>query len=128
MPEPSDGAGMDRVQTARGYYRALDEGTYDELTTLLAPGFVHDRPDKTIEGREAFVQFMREGRPLTGTTHEILGVYVETEPGDGRPFEDGDVVGRGRLLDNGDQQVFQFVDIFSFDGGVVSRIKTYTDR
>ena len=128
MPEPPDGAGMDRVQTARAYYRTLDEGAYDELTTLLAPGFVHDRPDKTIEGRDEFVQFMREGRPLTGTTHEILGVYVEADSDSGRLSEDSEVVGRGRLLDSRGQQVFQFVDVFSFDDGAICGIKTYTDR
>ena len=128
MPEPPNGPGMDRVQTARTYYRTLDEGAYDELTTLLAPGFAHDRPDRTIEGCEAFVRFMREGRPLTGTTHEVLGVYVEVEPDDGCPSEDGEVVGRGRLLNNAGEQIFQFVDVFSFDDGAISGIKTYTDR
>ena len=119
---------MDRVQTARAYYRTLDEDAYDELTTLLALEFVHDRPDRTIEGREAFVQFMREGRPLTGTTHEVLGVYVEAESDGGRAFENGDIVGRGRLVDSEGQQVFQFVDVFSFEDDVISGIKTYTDR
>ena len=43
---------MDGPDAAREYYRAIDEGDYAALSDLIADGFVHGRPDRTIEGRE----------------------------------------------------------------------------
>lgn len=105
---------------AREYYRALDSGSYDDLAVLLAPEFTHYRPDRTIEGREAFVEFMREERPMTDTTHEVLSVL---ESG-------GDVAVRGRLLDGDGEEVFGFVDVHEFatgrKGKRIAAIHTYT--
>ncbi|WP_276273743.1 nuclear transport factor 2 family protein [Haloarcula litorea] len=109
----SDG---DRAATARAYYRALDGGDYDRLRGLLAESFVHDRPDRTIEGRERFVRFMREGRPRTDTTHPIDGVFRR----------DDAVAVRGRLLDADGDPIVRFVDVFTFADGRVDRIETYT--
>ncbi|QIO21487.1 nuclear transport factor 2 family protein [Haloarcula sp. JP-L23] len=103
---------------ARAYYRALDEGDYDLLTRLLAPEFVHDRPDRTIEGRERFVQFMREERPQTDTTHPIDGVF--------RQADGSGVAVRGRLLDADRDPIARFVDVFQFAEGHIERIETYT--
>ncbi|MBX0322673.1 nuclear transport factor 2 family protein [Halomicroarcula sp. F13] len=103
---------------ARAYYLALDEGDYDLLTRLLAPEFVHDRPDRTIEGRERFVRFMREERPQTDTSHPIDGLFR-------RPDGDGVAV-RGRLLDADGDPIARFVDVFQFDDGRIERIETYT--
>lgn len=106
--------------TAREYYRALDAHAYDDLSELLAPDFTHYRPDRVIESREAFVEFMREKRPMKDTSHEILGVYTT---------EEGTAV-RGRLLGSEDEALFGFVDCFEFVGGEGSRaitaIYTYT--
>jgi ketosteroid isomerase-like protein len=103
---------------ARAYYRALDEGDYDLLADLLAPDFVHDRPDMTLDGRERFVHFMREERPMTDTSHPIDGVYTE-ESG-------SDVVVRGRLLDADGDTLARFADVFSVEDGDITRIETYT--
>ena len=46
---------MNGPDAAREYYRAIDEGDYAALSDLIADGFVHGRPDRTIEGREAFI-------------------------------------------------------------------------
>lgn len=108
---------MDAVETARAYYRAIDGGAYDDLAALLAPGFVHDRPDRTIDGREAFVRFMRDGRPRTDTVHEIDEVYR------GR---DGVAV-RGRMVREGERR-FGFIDVFAVEDGHIARITTYADR
>lgn len=109
-----------RADIVRSFYRAIDEKRYDDLTDLLAPEFMHQRPDRALGGREAFVEFMREKRPLTDTAHEIDGVY-ENDGEDG-----GEVAVRGRLLD-GDERLFGFVDVHSIEDGVVTRVRTYTD-
>lgn len=112
------GADRSPDETARAYYRALDGGEYGLLTDLLAPGFVHERPDMTLDGREQFVEFMREQRPTTDTSHPIDGVYLQ---------DDGDeVVVRGRLLGPDGEQITRFVDVFSFEGNRVGRVTTFT--
>jgi len=107
----------DHESRARSYYRALDEHAYDDLAALLTPDFVHDRPDMTIEGREGFVQFMREDRPATETSHPIDDVFRS---------DSGGVAVRGRLLDADGNRIAGFVDVFSFDGERIERIDTFT--
>ncbi|WP_415378969.1 nuclear transport factor 2 family protein [Halosimplex sp. TS25] len=106
------------VERAHAYYRALDEHDYETLADLLAPGFVHDRPDMTLEGRERFVQFMREERPQKETSHPIDAVFES---------EDGSVAVRGRLLAADGTEITGFVDVFSLTDGTIRRIETYTD-
>lgn len=111
----------ERVADARAYYEAIDGGDYDRLSSLLAEGFVHDRPDQTIEGRERFVRFMREERPQPDTSHPLDGLYC--------PVDDdatNEVVVRGRLLDGDGERIVGFVDVFSFADGDIERIETYT--
>lgn len=106
--------------TAREYYRALDSHAYDDLAEFLAPEFTHYRPDRTIEGRELFVTFMREKRPMKDTSHEVRAVYTG---------EAGAAV-RGRLLRSDGEALFGFVDCFEFVDGAENReitsIKTYS--
>jgi ketosteroid isomerase-like protein len=103
---------------ARAYYRALDEGDYDLLTELLDPEFVHERPDMSLEGRKRFVQFMREERPMTDTSHPLDGVYQQV---------DGDeIIVRGRLLGSDGDTITMFADAFSFEGERIDRIRTFT--
>ncbi|WP_336336162.1 nuclear transport factor 2 family protein [Haloarcula brevis] len=116
------------LQRARAYYDAIDGDDYDRLASLLAPSFVHDRPDRTIEGRERFVRFMREERPQTDTTHPLDGLYCRES--DGAATDDGtapaEVVARGRLLDADGERIVGFVDVFTFAGDDIERIETYT--
>lgn len=108
-----------RTAAARAYYRALDEGDYDLLGDLLAPGFTHVRPDRTLDGRKRFVRFMREERPQTDTSHPIDAVYRQTGG--------EEVVVRGRLLDADGDPITRFADVFSFDSGRIEQIRTFTD-
>lgn len=108
----------DQESTARGYYQALDDHDYDRLADLLAPEFVQHRPDRTFEGRERFVEFMREQRPMTDTSHAIDCIY--------RTDGTGDLAVRGRLLDSDEEQVVGFVDVFSVAADGVTKIETYT--
>ena len=107
----------DPAALARAYYDALDAGEYDRLASLLAPDFVKRRPDRTFEGRDRFVAFMRDERPNTDTTHVVERVYP-AGPG---------VAVRGRLLDADGDELFAFVDVFSVDaeGGKLTALETY---
>jgi len=116
-----------RVDQAREYYRALDDHDYEALAALLAPAFVHDRPDMTLEGRERFVRFMREERPQKDTRHPIDGVFAAPGGGVESGGEDaGDVAVRGRLLAADGEPITAFVDVFTFDGDDVTRVDTFT--
>ena len=110
---------MDGPDAAREYYRAIDEGDYAALSDLLADGFVHGRPDRTIEGREEFVAFMRSGRPETDTEHVLEAIYEATA---------GDrVAAEGRLVAPDGTEWFGFVDVFIVDDDGIARLRTYTD-
>lgn len=100
---------------ARRYYVAIDAGAYDDLRALLSSSFVHRRPDRTLEGRAAFVRFMREERPRTDTAHAIDRV---TENGDG-------VAVVGRLRADG-EDLFGFVDVFETRDGELASLRTFT--
>ncbi|ELZ61409.1 MULTISPECIES: nuclear transport factor 2 family protein [Halorubrum] len=103
------------VALARAYYGALDTGEYDRLRSLLDPGFVQNRPDRTFEGRDRFVAFMRDERPNTDTTHVVERVYP-AGPG---------VAVRGRLLDADGEELFAFVDVFGVEDGRLTALETY---
>ena len=110
---------MDGPDAAREYYRAIDEGDYAALSDLIADGFVHGRPDRTIEGREEFVAFMQSGRPETDTEHVLEAIYEATA---------GDrVAAEGRLVAPDGTEWFGFVDVFVVDDDGITRLRTYTD-
>lgn len=100
----------------RAYYDAIDGHDYEAFADLLAPGVTHYRPDRTIDGREALVAFMRDERPDAETTHEVCSVFAA----------DGEIAVRGRLLDAADEPLFEFVDVFSVEDGDIATIRTYT--
>jgi ketosteroid isomerase-like protein len=109
-------------ETARAYYGAIDARNYDRFAGLLAPGVVHERPDRTIEGRETLVEFMRDGRPNEDTSHRIRGVFRGADGSD-------DVAVEGRLLDSDGELMFAFLDVFAVEkgeGGRIEEIRTYT--
>ena len=116
---------MNPAEAARSFYAAIDEHRYDDLADLLAAEFVHQRPDRTFEGRETFVDFMRDDRPQTDTTHELDAIYVAGNEVD--PTRESEVAVRGRLLDADDNRLFGFVDVHTVEDGSVARIRTYTD-
>lgn len=101
---------------ARAYYDALDDQTYDRLADLLAPDFAQSRPDRAFEGRDRFLEFMREERPQTDTSHPVDAVF---ERSDGVAVE-------GRLIGSDGNLIAAFVDVFAFDGDRIAEIRTYT--
>ena len=106
----------DGIALVRRYYGTLDAGEYDELESLLAPVFVQRRPDRTFQGRDAFVRFMREERPMTDTTHELDDVFGAEDR----------AAARGRLLDGDGDPVFAFADHFRIEDGRIVALETYT--
>jgi len=120
----------DAAERARAYYRALDEGDYDRLADLLTEGFVHDRPDRSIDGRDRFVAFMREERPQTDTSHRVEAVFETSGGEQGSASDDTDggrVAVQGRLLAADGTAITGFVDVFSSVEDGIERIETYTD-
>ena len=110
---------MDSVTLVREYYRSIDDADYAALTDVLAGGFVHRRPDRTIEGREEFVAFMRGGRPELETEHVLESIYTE---------HDGDRIAvEGRLLRADGSEWFRFFDSFEVGRTGVQSLRTYTD-
>ena len=116
-------------QAVRSYYAALDGGDYAALREILAADFVQRRPDRSFEGREAFVAFVREERPLTDTSHAIDAVYASppAEEADGKSPRSSEFAVRGRLLDADGGERFGFVDVHRLSGGRIAELRTYTD-
>ena len=106
---------MDDAALVRAYYRSIDAGAYDDLAALLASDFVQVRPDRTFDGRDRFVRFMREERPRFDTEHAVAALYG------GR---DG-IAAAGRLC-RGEDVLFDFVDAFTVEDGRLARLVTYT--
>ncbi|ELZ09371.1 hypothetical protein C479_11135 [Halovivax asiaticus JCM 14624] len=106
----------DPTSIIRRYYDALDAHEYGELEAILAPSFVQHRPDRTFEGRDEFVRFMREDRPMTDTRHDLIEVFGANDR----------VTVRGRLLDGDDDSVFEFADVFQLETDRIARLDTYT--
>lgn len=111
----------DRTAAVRRYYAAIDGDDYDGLRALLADDFVQHRPDRTLEGADAFVRFMRDERPLTDTEHDVVSVFPAVDA--------PEAAARGRLVDADGDELLAFVDVFAFDDdGRMSTLRTYTDR
>lgn len=112
---------MDETAAVRRYYECLDDGDYDDLTDLLAPEFQHFRPDRTLEGRERFVSFMREDRPRTDTVHAVDSVFV---PDEESPQDR--VAAHGRVFGDDGEELFDFVDLFRFTDAGAVELRTFT--
>jgi ketosteroid isomerase-like protein len=111
---------MSNRDTARSYYTALDDHLYETFDTLLTADFVHKRPDRTLAGRSAFVEFMRDERPLHTTEHDIRDFYAN---------DDGDeLVVRGILRDEDGEHLFAFMDRHVFADDQIERLETFSLR
>ncbi|WP_049969504.1 nuclear transport factor 2 family protein [Haladaptatus cibarius] len=107
---------MNSEVVVRGYYDAIDAHDYETFEGLLTPDVVHERPDRTIEGRATLVTFMRDDRPNKQTTHEIAEISANGAK----------AMVEGRLLDSDGEQLFAFEDEFSIADGRIAKIRTRT--
>lgn len=107
---------MDAAALVRDYYAAIDQDRYETLASLLAPEFVHERPDRTLTGRERFVEFMQFERPQTDTTHAVDRLIVDSNT----------VAAEGRLLQADETLMFRFVDVHETADGQILNLRTYT--
>lgn len=114
-PNAADETDGDEAALVRRYYDALDEHEYDALADLLSPEFVQQRPDRTFETRDAFVEFMRAERPAPDTDHELESEIAEADR----------VAVRGRVVDDG-EALFEFADFFEIEAGTIHRLDTYS--
>ena len=112
---------MDRRDAVRGYYDAIDAGDYDRLRDCLTSGFVQHRPDRTLDGPDRFVRFMREERPRTDTEHVLTAVGVDDEDGDMST-----VFVEGRLRAGNGDDLFGFVDVHRVGDAGIESLTTYT--
>lgn len=108
---------MDAVTLVERYYETIDAGAYDALRRLLVDDFHQERPDRTLDGADRFVGFMREERPDPDTSHEVQAVFER----------EGGVAVQGRLLRADGSEWFRFVDVFTVDGGRLASLVTYTN-
>lgn len=106
---------MTPTALAREYYRAIDEDEYEALEAVLAQDFVQERGDMTLAGRDRFVSFMRDERPVTDTDHVVEQVYSGPTG----------VAVRGRLLRPTGEEWFEFVDVFDVEEKLM-RLVTFT--
>ena len=107
---------MDQSTLVSEYYRCLDDDEYETLRSILHPEFVQHRPDRTFEGRAAFVEFMRSERPQTDTTHRV-DTLLESAEG---------LAASGRLFDAEGDELFAFIDVFRFDDGRIRAVDTFS--
>jgi ketosteroid isomerase-like protein len=110
---------MGHTESVKRYYEAIDASDGDALRAVLDPGFRHDRPDRTLDGRERFVEFMLHERPQTDTTHTVDTLFV---PEDG----DASVAAHGRLFDSDGEEMFAFIDLFTLENGSIVGLQTFT--
>lgn len=96
---------MELPPPVASYYRAVDAPDMTALRETLDPEFTQYRPDRTIEGRDRFVEFMRDDRPRTDTVHDLLESYSGQQG----------VAVRGRLTIESGHELLEFVDVFAVD-------------
>lgn len=102
------------VDLADRYYRSLDSHDYDALESILDPAFVQNRPDRIFEGRDRFVEFMRDERPDSNTDHRIDSYYqhIHTASTADPPTESMRRLGvLGEVVSAEGERLFSFVDI-----------------
>ena len=116
------GTGMSHAQLVERYYEAIDENDDEALVSVLAPEFRHDRPDRTLEGRDRFIEFMLEERPTTDTVHAVDTVFLPEEQPDGAE----EVAVHGRLFNTDGTEQFAFVDLFTIGDDGVTQLRTFT--
>ena len=107
---------MDQSTLVADYYRCLDDHEYETLASLLHPDFVQHRPDRSFDGREAFVEFMETGRPNTDTTHRVDTLLEST----------ASLAAYGRLFDAEGSELFEFIDVFRFEEGQILAVDTFS--
>jgi ketosteroid isomerase-like protein len=111
---------MSNRDAVRSYYTALDDQLFETFDRLLTEDFVHRRPDRTLAGRTAFVEFMRDERPLHTTSHDVQDIYANDAA--------DELVVRGVLRDQDGEQLFTFLDRHVFAADRIERLETFTLR
>jgi len=117
---------MSHVQLVERYYDAIDDEDGEALASVLAAEFRHDRPDRTLEGRERFVEFMLEERPRTDTVHAVDTVFLPQDLDSEHEHDEEDVAVHGRLFGDDGEELFAFVDLFTVGEDGIQQLRTFT--
>lgn len=108
---------MDQSTLVSEYYRCLDEDDYGTLRSILNPEFVQHRPDRSFHGRDAFVEFMQNGRPKAETTHRVDSLLEST----------ASLAAYGQLFEADGSKLLDFIDVFRFDdNGRILAVDTFS--
>ena len=117
----ADTSNLDVIQA---YYRNLDAKEFETLESLLADEFTQHRPDRTFKNPDQFLEFMRDERPHTDTTHNISNYFSPIIP----HSADNTIAVRGTLCSENGERMLEFIDVVSFNSDMkIDRIETYTN-
>ena len=114
---------MTHARLVEQYYEAIDANDREALEAVLAPEFRHSRPDRTLEGRDRFIEFMLHERPQTETVHTVDTVFLPEDEGQ----DSETVAAHGRLFDDDGSEMFAFVDLFTVSEAGLTDLRTFTN-
>ncbi|HTW76494.1 MAG TPA: nuclear transport factor 2 family protein [Thermoplasmata archaeon] len=109
-------------ERVKSYLELVDSGRYDELFAHLSAGVVYQtiRGRPPIVGASDLIRFYKETRPPGSGVHEVAYFIAE----------DGKVACLLRMkgvLGDGSTLAFEAVDLFTFEGGKIVSIRTFSD-
>jgi ketosteroid isomerase-like protein len=124
----ADHSDMSHARLVEQYYEAIDDADREALAAVLTDAFRHDRPDRTIEGRGRFVEFMMAERPTPDTVHAVDTVFLpEDTDSDHEGHDAEEVAVHGRLFNDDGSEQFAFVDLFTVGDEGISHLRTFTN-
>ncbi len=119
--------GMSHVQLVEQYYEAIDANDGEALEAVLAPAFRQDRPDRSLDGRDRFVEFMLNERPRTDTVHAVDTLFLpEDREAEHEHHDEEEVAVHGRLFNKDGSEQFAFVDLFTVGEEGITHLRTFT--
>ncbi|MFB6113427.1 MAG: nuclear transport factor 2 family protein [Halodesulfurarchaeum sp.] len=118
---------MDAVSVIREYYRTIDEGDYETLSSILTESFTQERSDRRFDGRDSFVAFMKDERPRTDTEHDIDRIFeTSTREDESGASQDDEIAVEGAVYYPDGERWFGFVDVFEIKDDRLASLRTYT--
>lgn len=107
-------------ETAREYLQIIDSGRFDELEAILSEKIVYRTIGPSIVGPSKLIQYYKDTRVAGHGSHQVTGIIAEANQ----------VVVLLRMkaeMRDGTKMEFDAVDLFTFEGGKVVGVRTYSD-
>lgn len=109
-------------ELVRNFLTVIDAKNWAELATLVTPDVVYDRPGyRTLCGAAEFIDFYTHVRVIADGRHRLDSLLTNEQAG----FCWGHFEGTNR---DGEPIAEIFADWYQFDGGKVSRRRTFFYR